>query len=512
MGKHLLTPLLAAVIAVSAAGHAQTAGVQYQTLYAATANDVISDMLLANKTGLPTKIRVAAGHYVFATRSFNSSYDPSLLPVVSTTIQIIGSDPDTTSFEVQGFTHRFFTVLRAGNLSIYNLTLTGGSEGCAATDCSKAGGGVAYNAGGELDFHNCVLTGNSASQVEGLEFGGGGAILNRDGHFLLDRTTVTGNRGLWTGGALAVLGGTGDIWHSNIIGNEAFHGQGAGTTLGGAIYVAGNASVYIAYSSISGNSLGFVHSYRDFTFGAGIFNAGTITLINSAVTENRLTATNPEEGPAAPGSGGGIFNQGTMGVQNSTVGGNSAGTLGGGIYNIGRLQLQGVTISGNYVFGEHGDVYRGGYPDGCSSDNLQLCVSGGGGIWNEPHSSVTVMQSAFGANEAEDCNGVLISKGRNAVGDSLNCTLTPSPWLGGRPTRDLVNLDLELGELQDNGVPGNVHYPLLANSPLIDTGGLVGQNCTPLDQIGQRRVEGDADKDGAYDCDIGAIEYLPRHP
>jgi hypothetical protein len=82
--------------------------------------------------------------------------------------------------------------------------------------------------------------------------------------------------------------------------------------------------------------------------------------------------------------------------------------------------------------------------------------------------------------------------------------------LGGRPTHDLVNLDLELGEFQDDGVAGNAHYPLLADSPLIDAGGSIGLFCTPLDQIGQRRVEGDADHDGATNiCDIGAIEYQP---
>src|SRR5689334_4046315 len=98
MRKPVLHSLLASIIAVPAVGHAQTSGVQYQTLHAASVTDVINDMLLAKQTGLPTKIRVAAGHYVFSTRSFNSSYDPSLLPVVSTTIQIIGSDPDTTTF------------------------------------------------------------------------------------------------------------------------------------------------------------------------------------------------------------------------------------------------------------------------------------------------------------------------------------------------------------------------------------------------------------------------------
>jgi len=68
---------------------------------------------------------------------------------------------------------------------------------------------------------------------------------------------------------------------------------------------------------------------------------------------------------------------------------------------------------------------------------------------------------------------------------------------------------IRLGDLQDDGVPGNTHYPPLAGSPLIDAGGSVGPTCSPTDQIGQRRVEGDADNDGANVCDVGAIEFQP---
>jgi hypothetical protein len=493
-------------------GQVRADGTQFQTVRAATANDVINEMLAAGRSRQPTIIRLAAGHYLFS-RAFNSQYDPSLLPVVATTIQIVASNPATTTFEVDpnAFPHRFFTVIRGGNLSVYKLTLVHGVEECAALNCAQLGGGAALNAGGELDFHDCVLGLNAAFNVEGGEIGGGGAILNLAGHFLLDRSTVTGNGALSGGGAVALLGGKGSIWNSTISGNSVSAGVGnRPQEFGAGILVATGANLYITGSTISGNTMDITDTDEARTFGVGIYNIGTTSLVNSAVTENGPVTQRPQDGFLAPGAGGGIYNGGTMSIENSTIGGNTVGTLGGGIYNGGRLQLQGVTVTGNSVHGAHGFTGPGdGFPDGCTIVTQQLCFSGGSGIWNEPSGTVTVAQSAIGANEGEDCNGVLTSKGHNAIGDSLNCKLSPSPWLGGRPTHDLVNLDIRLGDLQDDGVPGNTHYPPLADSPLIDAGGSVGPTCSPTDQIGQRRVEGDADHDGADICDVGAIEFQP---
>jgi hypothetical protein len=517
MSGHPSALLLSLMIVALSMGDAQGASVQYQTFRAATANDVINEMLTAGKSRRPTVIRLAPGRYIFSTRLFSSQYDASFLPVVSTTIQIIGSDPATTIFEVDenSLPHRFFTVVRGGNLAIYKVTLTGGAEECVGgADCAKLGGGAAYNAGGELDFHDCVLRQNAAFNTEGFDIGGGGAIYNLAGHFLLDRTTVTQNGAESIGGAVVLQGGKGSIWNSIIRANGVGFGVGkAAAAFAGGIFVSSGSTLYITGSTISGNGADVTEEFLKFVFGGGIYNLGTTSLINSAVTENGPTTRNPAE-PDGPGSGGGIFNGGTMLIENSTIGGNTVGTLGGGIYNGGRLQLQGVTITGNSVRGANGiPGIDQGFPPGCSREAPQLCVSGGSGIWNEPQGIVTVTQSAIGANEEEDCNGVLSSKGRNAIGDSLNCKLTPSPGLGGRPTHDLVNLDLRLGELQDDGAAGNAHYPLLADSPLIDAGGSIGPTCTRLDQIGQARVEGDADHDGASVCDIGAIEYQPppRH-
>jgi hypothetical protein len=132
--------------------------------------------------------------------------------------------------------------------------LVGGAEECAALNCAQLGGGAALNAGGELGFHDCVLSHNVAFNVEGGEIAGGGAILNIAGHFLLDRTG----------------------------------------------------------STVSGNTVDVTDEDESRTFGIGIYNTGTTSLINSAGTEDGLTTQLPEEGLLAPGSGSGIYNGGTM--------------------------------------------------------------------------------------------------------------------------------------------------------------------------------------------------------
>ena len=200
-----------------------------------------------------------------------------------------------------------------------------------------------------------------------------------------------------------------------------------------------------------------------------------------------------------------MTNNGTLTLLSSTIGGNVTGTVGAGIYNSGRLQVQGVTLDANEVTGliSTGPI---GFPNGCDLDTPQNCASGGAAIWNEPTGIATLATTAL--DKSNDCHGKLTSIGHNFLGTTANCTVTPSAVLGGRPTLDIVNRDSLLGELQDNGVAGNAHYPVLAGSPLIDTGGNVGPTCTALDQLGHARVQGSSQHLPPYICDIGAIEYL----
>lgn len=444
------------------------------TIKANTTDQVIDALWTASRTRTPTTIKVAPGHYRFV-QNIDTGVGNGALPPITSTVHVIGTDTGTTIFDGAEYdvSHRIFTVKKGGYLVVRKLTVTGGValEGPAAP--YYRGGGAAANFGGFLRFDDCLLVGNGAGS-ENASFGG--AILSQDGRLHLERTTVMNNRVDGRGGGVAVIAGSGTVLDSIISGNEA----GYEIIGGGGIYVY-RATVAINGSTVSGNHAS--NSYSDqYAFGGGILNMfGTVWLTDSAVTENFA-------GPVE-GVGGGIFNSdgGTLRIKDGTVAGNSASRIGGGIYNSGHLLLEGATVTRNLTDG----------------------IQGGGGVWNVLGASFRAARSLLannaGGSAPSDCTGRMMSDGYNALGDTRGCDLRPSYVLHGRPTNDLVGVDPRLAEMQDNGAAGKAHFPLLEQSPLIDAGGPFTESCMKFDQIGQPRVDGDADR--LRECDIGAIEY-----
>jgi hypothetical protein len=390
------------------------------------------------------------------------------------------------------------------------VTLSDGVERCDANDCLSQGGGAVLNLGGRLEFHDCVLSDNAAFQAQGGGFRGGGAILNLGGTLVIDGTQLYNNGALNAGGTLYLHAGNTTISNSIISGSHVDWEYGARYAAGAAIYVDPGASLRITGSTISGGTGGRTSFDGSVVSGFGIHNSGDLTLITSAVVDNVDDLDGGSPYAASAGAGGGIYNDGTARIINTTIAGNAAGTLGGGIYNAGTLVLQGSTITDNNVYGTNSlnGPYIG-FPPGCSALTYNLCVTGGAGVWNEPTGVLSITTSVIGENQGEDCHGTLTTVGHNAVGNSTNCTLKRSPVLGAHASYDLVNVNVRLGERMDDGTAGNTHYPPLADSPLIDAGGPVGPTCTPQDQIGNPRVDGNADHNGTWKCDIGAIEFQP---
>ena len=484
-----MTIILVSLLCIAAAD-AHTGKQKFVKVFADTAEEVIAAFEAANASGKPTYIKVAPGHYSFFGGFNSDAFGLSGLPYVRATIVIEGQDAATTIFE--SATGRYFTVLEGGQLFARNLTVTGGHASCPSEDCSLNGGGAAANYGGLLSFERCELTDNAAHNQDGTDWIlGGGAIMNLAGKLRIDRSTLTGNRSIIRGGAISVGGGTAIIRRSIIRGNTIRTGPfDFGASFGGGIYVS-NAKVVVLDSTISGHVLTDV-SDEWFSFGGGIYNnRGTVWIQDSAITENAVLPI---------GQGGGIYSNGEMGIVNSTIGGNLAVSAGGGIYNSGHLELQGVTLAANEA---PGGLLHSPLP--CAP----LCDQGGGGLWNGPNATAVIATSLIARNRGspsgQDCFGVLLSKGHNAIGDLAGCVLQPSPEHHGAALQDLTNLDPLLGELQDNGDAGWAHFPLLANSPVIDAGGKVGKRCEKLDQLGHRRRDGDGD--GNVRCDIGAIEF-----
>jgi hypothetical protein len=470
-----------------------------------TPDQIVSAILAANSTDQSTVIRVAPGTYRFGA-SFDSEFGPSVLPPIKAHVFLYGepgSDPATTvltrSSGVSGA--RMITVVPGGRLVVRNMTITGGAADEFTAGLAN-GGGAAGNFGGFLRFEDCAISRNTSGGFEG-PVAAGGAILSVDGRLELERTTVSDNFVFNVGGGIALVRGSGEI-RDSIISRNLADVSGGGTAAGG-IYVSAGAILGFYGSTIAGN---IAVSVTDDLVGqgGGIFNQGTVWITNSAVVGN---STSPGEDGA--GSGGGIFNAGVMRIENGTVSGNIASTSGGGIYNRRMLTLRGVTVVNNEALGRvlpEGFGLTQTYPPGCGLSTPDLCIAGGGGVWNEPSGRIGTSRTVFAGNVSglgPDCGGTFLSQGHNAVGDGTDCKLKPAIQGG---IHDLINIDPRLAAFVDNGEPGKAHFPLRADSPLIDAGGAMGTFCTFLDQIGQRRVDGD--REGNFACDIGAIEFQPN--
>ena len=472
----------------------------------ATADELTAAMVAAGRSGRPTIIRVAPGTYGF-TQTFSSDFDTSFLPPVTTTIVIDGGNAATATLDNASINQeapfRYFTVLKGGRLLLRNLTVKNAILECDLDDCSHDGGGAALNGGGDLWIEDCDFTANTTLVENGSGISFGGAILNVSGDLQIERSHIDGNLSVGNGAGIALLGGSGYIRDSTVNGNfgDRENARDSGLNEGAGIYVV-NAKLRISRTTISGNTQSQAEESAALSFGAGIYSLDSeVRLEDSAIVENV---------DFSAGSGGGIANSGTMFIRNTTIAGNTGGSYGGGIANSGHLELQGVTLTNNFANSlfddDEGNVT---FPPNCSPDPGP-CIGLGGGIENDPSGKVlmadTVIANNLPASPAPDCSGVLISEGHNDIGNTTGCTIQHR---GSK--HDELNVDPKLGGLEDDGTPGNQHYPPLANSPLIDAGDDVGESCTPRDQIGQPRVNGGPEHGHGPECDIGAIEYQPPH-
>ena len=159
----------------------------------------------------------------------------------------------------------------------------------------------------------------------------------------ISRVTITGGLNGSTPLPFAALGG--GVWIPS----------GAGNTTG--------ATVTISDSVITGNRAApqttdpFCGFPCAFAFGGGIFNAGTLTVTDTRITENVSGSTAADPSVASYAAGGGILNgpQGSLTLLRSFVTDNRAAvsppngrnTDGGGISSSGTLTVEGSVISGN---------------------------------------------------------------------------------------------------------------------------------------------------------------------
>ncbi len=299
------------------------------------------------------------------------------------------------------------------------------------------------------------------------------------------------------------------------------HLDGNFAAFGGGIY--NNGSLTIIDSIVSNNSAGYTTGLP-VGQGGGIFNEETTTIIHSTISGN-----------TAAFSSGGIASFGKLTLTDSTVSNNRAGWdslsgsgNGGGIQSGGMLDIRGSTISENTARGNDSGVCAGIYSSSgvaaitdstisgnsalkegggiCNGETLTITnstVSGnaapiGGGIYSGGANGMleignTILKAgASGANLLAN-GGTITSRGYNLSSDDGGGFLNNSG--------DQISTDPLLGPLQDNGGPTFTHAPL-AGSLAINAG---DPNFTPpplFDQRGYARVFGGR-------IDIGSLEVQP---
>jgi hypothetical protein len=233
--------------------------------------------------------------------------------------------------------------------------------------------------------------------------------------------------------------------------------------------------------------------------GGGVSNSGTLTLINSTLSNNQAGngGTGGEgystcEFPFCPfyrgngglggagGSGGGLANSGTLNLINSTISNNQAGSggsggfawtntgfnsgaggtggSGGGLANSGTLNLINSTISNNQA-GSGGSGSSDGSP------------GSGSGLRSTAASSAAKLRNSLVAQNSgssgPDLSGSFTSLGYNLIGNATGGTITPATGDQFGTVTTPGAIDAKLGPLQNNGGPTQTRA-LLPDSPALD--------------------------------------------
>jgi len=339
---------------------------------------------------------------------------------------------------------------------------------------------------------------------------------------------------LGIGGTGEDASATGDL---DLSGDVNISGAGAATTIvdGGALD-----RVFHVVGAVDVEMSGLTVRNGYFAVAGGIFNAGTLTLSNSRVSDNsafagggiRSSGTlilthSTVSGNIAYNNAGGIYNDrgGALTLDDSTVSGNSTAFAGGIRSDCGTTTVNNSTVSGNVawnnnsggihivefrctgtltlnnstVSGNHGaGIWRqaeqtNGTGPTVTLKNSTVSDNTAGGIVQDPSNTsnagtINLKNSIVAGNGSNDCYGTMTSLGHNLSGDG-SC--------GFSGPGDLNSAIALLGPLADNGGPTETHA-LLPDSPAIDAG---SPDCPPPagDQRGVTRPQGAA-------CDIGSYE------
>ena len=320
-------------------------------------------------TGITTPTTVATT----TTTTFRVRFDPTLVGTRTATVTIANNDPDENpyDFAIQG------TGLCAPAITVQNAHDSGAGSLRQAIANVCDGGTIDFAADTAI-YLNSQLDINKTVTIDG------------ETHAI----TVSGDSGHDGDRDVRVFqiqsSGVATLSHLSIVsGTTPTGGSSCPTFCGGGIYNGG--TLTLLNSTLSGNSAGY---------GGGIYNDhGTLTVQNSTLSGNSADVFS--------GGGGGIYNnQGTLTVQNSTLSGNSSTFDGGGIYNnFGTLTVQNSTLSGNPATYYGGGIYNAGTLTVQNSTLSGNLARSGGGIYNRYDTLTTVQNSTLSGNSTNYYGG-----------------------------------------------------------------------------------------------------------
>lgn len=430
---------------------------------------LINAIKTANSNRQENKIKLAAGTYTL-TAVENTTDGDNGLPSIASNVTIQGTSVDTTIIErdPNAPAFRIFHVAPTGTLNLNGLTVKGGFIECCdiggaifndglltitsstISDNSAVfeGGGIAGN--GRVTITNSTISFNSAQD--------GGGIFNK-GPVTITSSTISDNSGdgfgggIWGGVPLTIIDS--GIFHNSI----NFFGGGIAT-----------AQMRITNSIIFNNSSGFIGG------GIAIFeglNPSTSTITKSTISNN-----------AADSFGDGIYNDAdnTLTIIDTAISDNTSSDSidnNGGVINIIN-----TTISNNVIAIENDSNGTVSIVNSTIANNT-FGISNPNDEFND--TDRVKLQNTILANNTRngigfDCSGSVTSLGNNIIGDTTACSIALQK-------NDLTG-DPGLDTFEDNGIPGNGHFPLLPNSRAIDAGNNALCLSNPIlftDQIGQPR-------------------------
>ncbi|MFI5040456.1 MAG: hypothetical protein ACHQNA_01185 [Acidimicrobiales bacterium] len=299
-------------------------------------------------------------------------------------------------------------------------------------NANTAGGTISLTSGCVYSLHDSDNL-STNGELNGLPLitnqvtiNGNGATIKREAHqafrifeigstgnLVLNHLSVRGGKALvssWGGGIYVDSGGVVTLNDVTLSRNEARTSGPYVEAAGGGIYVAPGGSATIMNSEVAFNtSTSEVMSpvTNGGSGAGGLFNLGTMTVVNSRVQNNTTTCT----GYGCFAQGGGIWNGGTFSLQGGSVDDND-GTM--TLTNGSRISANTAVAPGGTAFGGglYNDPYGSTQVGGGSDITLNTAsatggTASGGGIYNANSSATAVALSGslVVTNQPDQCAG-----------------------------------------------------------------------------------------------------------